>query len=188
MAAILTDMRWYLTVVLIALVFEAVSQEGLWKQEGGKENKTAGARNDSKERHKQHKQTLGLLGKQGACGDCGGGIVGVGGSSMSLDGEHQEEKVRGWAFCNSVAFVSTWLLRDKYVLLSVNRPGLILTLNSLQLEENHSYWSLLYFSLKKTLLIPHPHICAGWLGLTLTVGSAKTSLQPFKEESLCCNL
>ena len=56
MAAILTDMRWYLTVVLIAFVFEAVSQEGLWwKQEGGKENKTAGARNDSKERNKQHK-------------------------------------------------------------------------------------------------------------------------------------
>ena len=55
MAAILTDMRWYLTVVLIAFVFEAVSQEGLWwKQEGGKENKTAGARNDSKERNKQH--------------------------------------------------------------------------------------------------------------------------------------
>ena len=78
MVAILTDMRWYLTVVLIALVFEAVSQEGLWKQEGGKENKTAGARNDSKERNKQHKQTLGLLGKQGACGDCEGGIVGVG--------------------------------------------------------------------------------------------------------------
>jgi len=29
---------------------------------------------------------------------------------MSLDGKLQEEKVRGWAFCNSVAFVSTWLV------------------------------------------------------------------------------
>ena len=79
MAAILTDMRWYLNVVLIALVFEVVSQEGWWwKQEGGKENKTAGARNDSKERHKQHKQALGLLGKQGALWGCGGGVAGVG--------------------------------------------------------------------------------------------------------------
>ena len=78
---------------------------------------------------------------------------------MSLDGELQEEKVRGWAFCNSVAFVSTWLLRDKHVLLSVNRPGLILTLNSLQLEENHSYGSLLYFSLKNnTADLPPPHL------------------------------
>ena len=188
MAAILTDMRWYLTVVLIALVFEAVSQEGLWKQEGGKENKTAGARNDSKERNKQHKQTLGLLGKQGACGDCGGGIVGVGGSSMSLDGEHQEEKVRGWAFCNSVAFVSTWLLRDKHVLLSVNRPGLILTLNSLQQEENHSYWSLLYLSLKNNTADPPPPHLRWEVGSKLSLLAAQASFQPFMAVSLCRNL
>ena len=107
---------------------------------------------------------------------------------MSLDGKLQEEKVRGWAFCNSVAFVSTWLVRDKHVLLSVNRPGLILTLNSLQQEENHSYWSVLYFNLKNnTADSPPPHL--RWeVASKLSLLAAQTSFQPFKEVSLRYNL
>ena len=107
---------------------------------------------------------------------------------MSLDGEHQEEKVRGWAFCNSVAFVSTWLLRDKHVLLSVNRPGLILTPNSLQQKENYSYWSLLYFSLKNNTADPPPPHLRWEVGSKLSLLAAQTSFHPFKEVSLCCNL